>query len=411
MPVIGVPAFSSEIVLFNVANFGGLPTSGNKWNKIIEWSHTGPHYTTMGMGLATPPFIFDQNDNADISVLADAIVGAKLGSPVGDPYIVSARDRIIAGYPFLNYFLDPTPSPTGPVPHPPETLALGRNAVSIVCAWNIIKQAQPAAISDEQERQFRQWILKIWESPKLHDNRTFQEACFERANNWGAMCRASGTAICVYLNRVKETLRLAESFNAWSGDVTSSEYPNLQFEEDTYQLQTYNPPEPNYGIIPPLKYYDYPGTTQPADGAMPEELRRDTCYNADATCAPTFHYPVPETGYHYEALQGAVVQAAILEANGISAWVMNSSAIGRAYTFINTHARKCKASGVFCMGGTGTVDLGIEDPADTIGQPPTSDDRMYGKILDFIYGVDYYLSPSTDKGKNMIGLDWYLGAP
>ena len=375
MPVIG--AFGPH-VLFDLNVMLGRsvdPVANPSWQNILTWSDN-----------AGTIDILNQDNDGDVIALAKALRGARLSV---DSYMTGSRDMIIAGINAYN----------SAALNSARTLALGRNVCAMVCAWDVIRQAKPTLISGAQEDLFRNFILtKIWNSPKLKDGRTFQEACFERANNWGNHCRATGAAICAYLSMPAESLRLANSFDAWSGNTLSLEYLNLQFEEATYQVAA----QPAYGIVPAGLFWDSPTNLQPADGAQPEELRRDECYRSPITCKPWFHFNPPEVSYNYEGLQGSVVHAGILEATGyLTVWDWNNLALKRAYNFNVLTTRKCTASGNDCVDGT-------QDAGDTTGKLPTGDDRMLGRVLNIKYGLSHPIA-GFDRAKNCVGLEWYYG--
>ena len=107
---------------------------------------------------------------------------------------------------------------------------------------------------------------------------------------------------------------------------------------------------------------------------MPEEMRRG--------CA--IQWPPCKTGYPWEGLQGALVQANILSRQGYDVWNWQDRALLRAVVFLD----------------------GIEKQYG--GWWATGDDTWVPWFVNYVYGTSY---PTTTAniGKNMGWTDWMYG--
>ena len=111
------------------------------------------------------------------------------------------------------------------------------------------------------------------------------------------------------------------------------------------------------------------------DGALPEEMRR----------GDSFQFPPASTGYAWEGLQGAVVQAEILHRAGYDAWEWNDRAMLRAVEFLYS-----------------------------IDWAPTDDDLWIPWLIDARYGTNFASIVSDRPGKLMGWTAWThesLGTP
>jgi hypothetical protein len=280
------------------------------------------------------PKLRDQNDMSNVYVLAKALVYARTGE---ERY----RDQVIANIQAA------MGSEEGG-----RTLALSRNLVAYVIAADLVNL--PA--SPEPDRQFRAWLVSLLDK-ELKEGGSLRSTHEERPNNWGTHAGASRAAVAVYLGYKDELARTAQVFRGWLGDRTA--YAGFAYGRLTWQAE----PEMPVGINPPGSSRD----GYSIDGALPEEMRR----------GGALQWPPKETGYPWEAMQGAVVQAEILHRAGFPAWEWQDQALLRAARFL--------------------YEIGWEAEGDDEWQP---------WLINHVYGSNFPAAVPTRPGKNMGWTDW-----
>jgi hypothetical protein len=126
--------------------------------------------------------------------------------------------------------------------------------------------------------------------------------------------------VAVYLGDRSQLDRVAQVFKGWLGDRSS--YDAFSYGSDlSWQCDPAHP----VGVNPR-------GCTKDGhsiDGVLPDDQRR----------AGSFKWPPPKENYVYEALQGALVQAVILQRAGYSdVFGWGDRALLRAFEWLYTHA-------------------------------------------------------------------------
>lgn len=318
-PYIGIWISQEEI--------GRLPMSGPAWEQVLDVANkkTGK------------PDLNDKDDPVNVRVLAKALVFARTGEEFYRDGVVEALDSLINNN-----------SEKGG-----DTLALGRELVAYIIAADLINLPQhDPQLNGEFEDRLRELLTK-----KL-DGRTLQSTHDERPNNWGTHAGASRAAVAIYLADMEELQYTADVFKGWLGDRES--YDDFIYDDD---LSWQCDPAAPVGINPS----DCEKEGQEIGGALPEELRR----------GGEFQWPPEETGYAWEALQGAIVQAEILHRAGYDTWEWEEQAILRAVQFL--------------------FDIGWEAVGDDNWQP---------WLINFAYCTSYPTTSPTEAGKNMGWTDW-----
>ena len=265
LPLGGAQA-SSGSVLISPEAIRALPMTGTAWTSLLK-------YATATDGV---PDIADQDSSNDVHTLAEALVFVRTGT-------TSFRTRVLA-----NLHAAVGTEAGG------RTLALGRNLPSYVIAADLINLdvVDPTFNSDV----FRPWLRSLL-SKTMADGTTLRQIHELRPNNWGTHAGAARAAIAVYLGDATELARTARVFQGWLGD--RSVYAGFKYGTDTsWQADTSHAVA--IDAVGSTKAYD--GTDIALDGALPDEMRRGDTFR----WAPTY------TGYPWEALQGAVLQAEIL---------------------------------------------------------------------------------------------------
>jgi hypothetical protein len=285
--------------------------------------------------------IRDQNSNHDVRTLAAALVYARTGKTSYRAKVVEAIDEVIG------------------TEEGGRVLALGRNLVSYVIAADLIDLARADPVL---ETRFRAWLAEV-RTEELKDDRTLVSTHETRPNNWGTHAGASRIAADVYLGDKADLARAASVFKGYLGDRGA--YAGFDYGGDlSWQADPDNP----VGVNPPGAKRD--GVS--IDGALPDEMRRGASYRM----------PPARTGYPWEALQGAIVQAQLLSRAGYDAWSWQDQAIRRAVQYLYDLHRRY---GNWWAAG---------------------DDLFMPWIVNAAYGTTFPTSRPARTGKNMGWTDW-----
>jgi len=309
-----------------------LPMSGSAWDRMKAAAD----------GSLGTPKIADFNTTHDVRTLAVALVYARTSDAL---YRVKAADAIMSAI----------GTEVGG-----EAVMLGRNLVCYVIAADLIGLADYDAAKDNR---FRTWLESV-RYTRFYDGSLISNH-EQRANNHGTMAGGARIAVAVYLEDTAELARSADVFAGWLGDRAAwagFRYPyDLSWQADVGVPVAINPlgaVKDGYSI----------------DGAMPEEMRRGC----------SFRVPPCYTGYPWEGLQGALVQAMILSRRGYDVWNWSDQALLRAVQFL--------LSLEFQYGGWWA----------------TGDDTWIPWLVNRAYGTSFPTGPANI-GKNMGWTDWMYG--
>jgi hypothetical protein len=335
LPFGGAQA-SSGSVLISPEAIRALPMSGTAWTNLLM-------YATATDGV---PDIADQDSNNDVHTLAEALVFVRTGT-------ASFRTRVLAN------LHGAVGTEAGG-----RTLALGRNLPSYVIAADLVNLDTVDATFNTNV--FRPWLRSLL-SKTMSDGKTLRQIDEQRPNNWGTHAGAARAAIAVYLGDATELAQTAKVFQGWLGD--RSAYAGFKYGSDTSWQA-----DPSHLVaidaVGAAKAYD--GTAIALDGALPDEMRR----------GGSFQWLPLYTGYPWEALQGAVLQAEILHHNGFDSWNWSNKALYRAARFLYK----------------------------TANWPAVGDDRWQPWLIDARTGATLPRPLTTTPGKNFGFADWlYAG--
>jgi hypothetical protein len=231
-----------------------------------------------------------------------------------------------------------------------RTLALGRELAAYVIAADLV------GLPPDKDETFRAWLRRTL--TEVLDGNTLQSTHEQRPNNWGTHAGPSRAAVAVYLGDKAELDRTAQVFRGWLGD--RSVYASFEYGDIAWQCDPAKPVGVN-----PL------GCTKEGhsiDGVLPDDQRR----------SGGFTWPPPHENYVYEAMQGAIVQAMILQRAGYDTFNWENQAILRAYEWLH------EVAAFYCEG----------------------DDTWQMPLLDYVYGTYYWDGKNTRPGKNMAWTDW-----
>jgi len=333
------PAATTQIYLPLVANpappqglwtskneLASLPTSGAAWDRLKTEADLA----------ATTPTLGDQDSDVNTIVLAKALVYARTGT-------AKYRDQVVAALNIITY---------NNTENGGRTLAVGRKLAAYVIAADLINLSSYNASLDAAFRaKLRELLDKPFEAEVGKKN--LRETHEKRPNNWGTHAGASRIAVALYLGDKVELAQAAAVFHGYLGNHAA--YDGFNFGDDlSWQADPAHP----VGINPP-------GATkngQPIDGVMPDDMRRGGPFQAP----PAF------TGYPWEALQGAVVQAELLERAGYPAWSWENNALLRAVQYLYR-----------------------------VGWTPQADDRWIPCLINHAYRTNLPIDPEATPGKNM----------
>lgn len=313
-------------IWISAEELAALPTSGDAWTELLEAANQNP-------GL---PMLSDQNSHHDIYMLAKALVYARTGEP-------GYRAEVVAG---LQSVME--------TENGGRTLALGRNLVSYVIAADLVNLPQDPAL----DGLFRAWLGSV--IYETLEGRTLVGTHEERPNNWGTYAGASRTAVALYLGNTTDLKRAADVFHGWLGN--RSVYAGFSYGDLDWQCNPSAPTGVNRkGCV--INGVD-------VDGALPEEMRR----------GGPFQSPPLFTEYAWDALQGAIVQATLLDRAGYPAFEWQDRALLRAYDYLYR-----------------------------IGWAAERSDVWQVWLLNHAYGTNYSTGPSScgpGFGRNMSWTNW-----
>lgn len=313
-------------ILIGASELAKLPTTGAAWTNLKSWAD----------GAAGTPDIQNQDEDNDIHVLAKGLVYARTG-------VASYRAGVLANLKAA------VGSESGG-----RTLALGRNLPGYVIAADLIDLGSYDPAFDRNV--FRPWLRSLLTENLSGD--TLRSTHETRPNNWGTHAGAARAALARYLGDAAELARTAQVFHGWLGDRGS--YAGFDYGDVSWQCD----PAAPVGINPS-------GCTKSGrvlDGALPDDMRR----------GGSFQWPPAATGYPWEALQGATLQALILDRAGYDAFAWDNRAILRAASFLYDRA------------------LWV----------PSGDDTWQPWVLNHVYNMTWSASSPAHAGKNMAFTDW-----
>ena len=316
-------------LIASAAQIARLPRSGAAWRSLKKAADSN----------AGTPNLSDQDSDNDVIVLAKALVYARTK-------VVRYRTAV------FNNLKGVIGTEAGA-----RSLAVGRNLPSYVIAADLISlpRWRPAF----NNRSFRPWLRRML--TKNLDGDTLISTQETRPNNWGNHAGAARAAIAIYLGNRYQLARTAKVFHGYLGDRAA--YAGFRYGDLSWQC---NPAKP-VGINP--KGCIKAGHV--IDGVLPDDMRR----------GGSFQWPPSHTGYPWEGMQGAVLEAELLTRAGYPAWTWNNRALLRATQFLYNR----------------------------VGWAAASDDDWQPWLIDYRYGTRFRRAAPTHPGKNFGWTDWLYG--
>jgi hypothetical protein len=313
------------------AELAALPMSGPAWDNLRATADGS-------CGLVA---LADQTQDNNVCVMAKALAYARTGNPIYAVDVVAALTEVVLGAAYDG-----------------SALALGRELAAYVIAADLVGLK---ALDPTLDASFRVTLRSLLTTFTSGAASSLVECQERRPNNWGTHCGASRAAIAAYLGDETQLARVAEVFKGWLGDRGS--YSGFVYGDLSWQCDPSRP----VGINPAGCTRD----GQALDGVIADDQRR----------AGSYAWPPPKENYVWEALQGALAQAVILERAGYPAFEWEDRALLRAAQWLHDQA-------LF---------------------PAEGDDTWQPHVLNYYYGT-YFPAPSPARaGKNVGWTDWTHG--
>ncbi|CAN5727727.1 hypothetical protein BH23GEM6_BH23GEM6_21370 [soil metagenome] len=321
---------STTGIWIDATELARLPTSGAPWSNMKSAADTD----LRGGALTV-------RDNHNTRVLAAALVAARLDDTGYKSRVRDALADVIAA----RFDLE-------------DGLAVLRRLGTYAIAADLIDLKHFDASTD---REFREWLEKVRTTTFSGGGggtvTTYHE---RRPNNYGTHAGFSRMAVALYLGDQAELDGAALVFRGWLGD--RSAYTGFSFGSDlTWHADAKRP----LGINPR-------GATKNGysiDGVLPDDQRR----------GGSFSVPAPQENYVYEALQGAIGMAVLLERHGYGdVWNWSDRALLRAFRWLD----------------------------DVNAYPAEGDDTWQPFLVNRAYGTSFPPPTMTRAGKNLGWTDW-----
>jgi hypothetical protein len=319
---------SSAGIWMDRAVIADLPMAGAGWNGVS-------HETSRDCGT---PDLSNQDDSSNICVMAKALAFARTGS-VRLGLDVRAALRAITNAP----------------PYRGRALSLGRELAAYVIAADIVGLR---TLDPQLDAAFRVKIKQLLTTPTTDGPRNLIECHEKRPNNWGTHCGASRAAVASYLGDRTELARVAQVFKGYLGDRSS--YAGFKFGDLAWQCDPAHP----VAVNPKGCIVD----GHSLDGVLPDDQRR----------SGALRWPPPHENYVYEGLQGALVQAVILQRAGYDPFEWSDRALLRAVRWLYETAH-----------------------FEAVG-----DDTWIPYVVNYFYGTDFAAPEDARAGKNVGWTNW-----
>lgn len=259
-----------------------LPMSGPAWEGVVAFAKLP----------ATRPDLSNQDDPTNVRVLAKALYFARTGETRYADDVLRALERVRG------------------TERGASALAIARELMAYVVAADLVGLDAPS------RSEFERWLRRM--ASRSFSGRTLRSTHEDRPNNWGTHAGATRIAIAVFLGDTREIERAAHVFHGWAGEPRG--WQGFEFEAPWWQPEGLR----RFAVNPRGALRE----GHPIGGVLPDDQRR----------GGRFRWPPPKENYVYEALQGAVAQAVLLDRQGYDAWTWGDRAILRAFDWLHREA-------------------------------------------------------------------------
>jgi hypothetical protein len=273
---------TNEGIWISQAEVMALPDRGPAWDALLAQAQK-----------PIAPNLSDKGDSSNVRVLARALVATRTGSPQMREEVLRALEEVQG-------------TEVGS-----RSLAVARELMAYVIAAELV------GLDGPQREEFETWLRAV--QKRDFQGRTLRSTHEDRPNNWGTHAGASRLAVAIYLNDQEEIERAAWVFRGFTGDASG--WQDFKFGDRWWQPEN---DSRDYGINPAGARI----SSHPVGGVLPDDQRR----------GGPFSWPPPRENYVYEALQGAVAQAVMLERLGMPAWEWGDRALLRAFDWLHEYA-------------------------------------------------------------------------
>lgn len=312
------------------AELRGLPTTGAAWTKVRDAARKDWGRVDLS----------DNNSTHDTSTLAGALVAVR----TDDDALRARVRRSLAEVAATTRFA--------------RVLEASRNITSYVIAADIV------GLDPAQDREFRAFLSALRTRPlQGHSGGTnLLSTALRSPSNWGTMARAAMAAIDLYLGDRAQLAQVATAHRAYLGEVVADPlvYSGTAWHASTRDKAGINRRGATVG-------------GRSVDGVLPEDQRRSG--------EPSGGGAAPRGSYPWEALQGAVVTAVLLDRAGVVDFAAGDDALRRAYAWL-----------------TGPND-----------NAAAGDDLWQPWLVNSVRGTSFPTAPTKSPGKNMAWTDWTHG--
>lgn len=299
-----------------------LPMRGAAWDALVAEARRP----------AAKPDLSDKDDPSNVRILAKALYYVRTGDVEFARQVERACEQIrgteVKG----------------------NALAVSRELMTYVIAADLV------GLEGEARERFEGWLREV--QRRSFEGRTIRSTHEDRPNNWGTHAGATRIAIAAYLGDTAEVERAAHVFRGWTGEEEG--WRGFKFGARWWQPEGSR----NFAVNP--QQAERAG--HPIGGVLPDDQRR----------AGRFAWPPPKENYVYEALQGAVAQAVMLDRFGYDSWNWGDQAILRAFEWLYREA-----------------DF-----------PAVGDDTWLPPIVNRVYGTRFPAPTPSKPGKGMGFSDW-----
>lgn len=324
-PIDPGPPNAGPGIWISTEEIRALPMTGPAWEALADHARLPLRY----------PDISDQDDPSNVRVLAKALYSVRTGQTSYAREVIRACEQIRG------------------TEKNARTLAIGRELVSYVIAADIV------GLPTEERQSFEAWLRAI--RKQSFQGRTIRSTHEDRPNNWGTHAGATRLAIAAYLGDTEEIERSAHVFRGWTGEAAG--WQSFKFREDWWQ--------PKGSRLFAINPAGAMREGHPIGGVLPDDQRR----------GGRFSWPPPKENYVYEALQGALTQAVLLDRLGYDPWNWGDRALLRAFEWLHTEAH----------------------------YPATGDDTWQPHIMNHVYEAHFPAPTPSAPGKGMGFTDWTYG--
>mgnify|MGYP003394026109 CR=1 FL=1 len=306
-----------------------LPTSGSAWEHVLSTANSSCGAVNLS----------DQDQTTNVCIMAKGLVFARIGGAQYRADVVAAIDQIVS-------------APT----YEGRALALGRELGAYVIAADLVDLRSYDPVLDER---FRTTLRTLRTTYTWGAARSLIECHEKRPNNWGAHCGSTRVAIAAYLGDTADLARAAQVLRGYMGDRAA--YAGFEYGDDlSWQCDPLRPVGINPARCARL------GLS--LDGVLPDDQRRGGSF----TTSP------PDENYVWEAMQGLLAQAVMLERAGYTPFEWEDRALLRAARWLH----------------------------EVNEFPARGDDAWQPRILNQHYGTSFPEGVPSLAGKNVGWTDW-----